>query len=154
MKISQKGIDLIKAFESFSPKVYICPAGLPTIGYGTVIDTKEEEYLRSKVLTEPEASELLRKELPHYESIVNKMVGNIDQHKFDALVSFVFNCGPEAFRTSTLLKKVKINPNDPSIANEFNKWVNGGGKKLPGLVRRRASESHLYFKNEVKLFQS
>jgi lysozyme len=154
MKISQKGVDLIKAFESFRAKAYICPAGLLTTGYGTVIDTAEEQYLKTKVLTEPEASELLGKELTHYESQVYKMTGNIDQCKFDALVSFAFNCGNQALRTSTLLKKVKINPNDPTIANEFNKWVNGGGKKLPGLVRRRASESHLYFKNEVKLFQS
>lgn len=152
MNLSEKGIELIKHFESFRSKMYTCPAGLPTIGYGTVIDTPEEQYLREKELTEQEATDLLSKEVLFYEAQVNKLVKNVNQNQFDALVSFCFNCGPANLRTSTLLKRVKYNPNDPRIANEFNKWVHAGGKRLSGLVRRRAAESHLYFHGELKFF--
>lgn len=151
MKVSEKGIELIKHFESFSPKMYICAAGCQTIGYGTVIDTKEEEYLRTSVLTPKAAEELLKIELEYYQRKVSQMVKPlILQCQFDALVSFAFNCGLENLRGSTLLKKVNTNPKDPSIPVEFGKWKFANGKVLAGLQRRRAAEAFLYMFGELK----
>jgi lysozyme len=61
------------------------------------------------------------------------------------LVSLVYNIGISAFRNSTLLRKVNANPNDSTIRAEFLKWVNSGGKELPGLVKRRKEEADYYF---------
>ena len=66
--------------------------------------------------------------------------------QFDALTSFTYNVGSGAFGGSTLLKKLKVNPNDPTIRDEFMRWVYGGGEILPGLVTRREAEADLYFK--------
>lgn len=70
----------------------------------------------------------------------------LTQHQFDALVSFAFNLGPAALRSSTLMRKVRQNASDPAIRAEFAKWVNARGKRLPGLVARRKDEADLYFK--------
>ena len=93
------------------------------------------------------AEELLKVTIITFESTINGLFYNVtlNQNQFDALVCFVFNIGPNAFAASTLLKKAKVNSNDKTIALEFAKWVNGGGKKLPGLVKRRKAESDLYF---------
>lgn len=147
MRTGELGLALIKSFEGYQPKMYKCPAGLPTIGYGTLIDTAEEEYLKTKVLTEAEATALLAKELVRFEAAVNLMVKKpITQNQFDALVSFAFNCGTKNLQISTLLRLVNNNPNDPAIAEEFMKWTKANGKRLAGLVRRRAAEQTLYFK--------
>ena len=69
----------------------------------------------------------------------------ITQHQFDALLSFTYNVGTGNLARSTLLRKVKTNPKDPSIRGELSRWVYGGGKRLPGLVRRRKMEADLYF---------
>ena len=70
---------------------------------------------------------------------------SINQHQFDALLSFTYNVGTGNLARSTLLRKVKANPQEPSIRTEFSRWVYGGGKRLPGLVRRRKMEADLYF---------
>jgi lysozyme len=72
-------------------------------------------------------------------------VDTINQNQFDALVSFCYNVGPGNLKSSTLLKKVNANPNDPTIRTEFLKWNKGGGKVLAGLTRRRTAEANLYF---------
>ena len=64
---------------------------------------------------------------------------------FDALVSFAYNLGAGNFRKSTLLRKVRANPDNPSIRDEFGRWIYGGGRVLPGLVARREAEADLYF---------
>ena len=79
------------------------------------------------------------------ETEVNRYGFDLTQNQFDALVSFVFNVGAGNFRSSTLLKRLKSNPNDPDIENQFKKWVYDNGKVLPGLVRRRDEEAKLYF---------
>ncbi len=63
----------------------------------------------------------------------------------DALTSFAFNVGTEALRRSTLWSLVKRDPGDPAIAREFSRWVYGGGRRPPGLVKRREEEAALYF---------
>jgi lysozyme len=148
MKTSQTGIDLIKSFEGLELTAYKCPAGIVTIGYGsTYYPDKSPIKMGDKLKDKIAAEELLKATLLTFESTINGLFYNITlkQNQFDALVSLVFNIGPNAFAASTLLKKAKVNPNDKSIEIEFNRWVNGGGKKLPGLIRRRKAESKLYF---------
>jgi lysozyme len=145
--ISSRGLDLIKSFEGFRAAPYMCPAMVPTIGYGaTYYENGTRVKMTDPPISDDRAESLLRTTLTTYEKAVDSMTrDDISQLQFDALVSFAFNLGVNALRGSTLLKKVNTNPGDPAIAAEFAKWVNGGGKKLPGLVRRREAESKLYF---------
>lgn len=146
MKTGQKGIELIKEFEGFEPKVYKCPAGYDTIGYGTVIDTAEEKYLLEKTISKEEAEVLLRKDLDYFEKCVNKLLkSSVSQNQYDAVLSFTYNCGPGNLKSSTLLKKINRDPNDPTIAAEFRRWIYADGQKLLGLQRRREREAELYF---------
>ena len=140
MRISRTGIELIKAHEGLRLAAYICPSGVPTIGYGHTYNVKMGDRI-----TEEQAEKFLIDDLAVAEREVNRYGLNLTQNQFDALVSFVFNVGVGNFRSSTLLKRLKANPNDPDIANQFKKWVYGGGKVLPGLVRRRNEEAKLYF---------
>lgn len=142
MRTGKRGIDLIKGFEGLELVGYLCPANIPTIGYGHT----GPEVKVGKAITPDKATELLAGDLAKFERGVKAVVkSNINQNQFDALVSFAYNCGLGNLYKSTLLKKVNANPDDPAIANEFSKWTRGGGKVLPGLVRRRKAESSLYF---------
>ena len=140
MRTSRKGIEFIKAHEGLRLDAYLCPAGVPTIGYGHTYNVKMGDRI-----TEEQAERLLIGDLIVAETEVNRYGFDLTQNQFDALVSFVYNIGAGNFRSSTLLKRLKANPNDPDIANQFKRWVYGGGKVLPGLVRRRNEEAKLYF---------
>lgn len=145
MKASQKCIELIKRFEGFSAKPYICPAGVPTIGYGSTRDTDGKPItMQHPPITEVQAKALLMATLTTYENAVNRYVKvPLNQNQFDALVDFAYNAGAKNLLTSTLLKK--LNAGDYAGASrEFSKWVYGGGKKLNGLVKRREAERQLF----------
>jgi lysozyme len=146
-KIGQKGLDLIKSFEGLYLKPYLCPANVPTIGYGnTFYENGNKVTLKDPIITEARAIELLMSELGMYEQKVDSYcIDILTQNQFDALVSFCYNVGPGNLKSSTLLKKVNKNPNDPTIRTEFLKWNKGGGKVLAGLTRRRTAEANLYF---------
>lgn len=148
IKIGQAGIDLIKKFEGFRSKPYKCPAGVPTIGYGaTFYPNKKKVTMADPEISEVEASELLENMLDRFEQYVDSYcTDSITQNQFDALVSFCYNLGPANLKASTLLKKVNLNPNDPTIRAEFMKWTKAGGRTLKGLVTRRTAEADLYFK--------
>lgn len=148
MKISQAGLDLITSFEGYhralpdgSCTTYYCPAGVLTIGYGCTEGIKAGE-----VWTKQQAQERFRAELVKHEAAVDRMATvDLNQNQFDALVSFSYNCGIGALQKSTLLKK--LNAGDVAgAARAFASWNKGGGKVLPGLVRRRAAESALFLK--------
>jgi len=143
----KKGIDLIKSFEGFYAKPYICPASVPTIGYGTTrYPNGNKVTLKDTSITEEKGVEYLMDDLKIFEKYVDAYCrDDINQNQFDALVSFCYNLGPNNLKSSTLLKKVNLNPSDPSISNEFLKWNKGGGKVLKGLTKRRQAESNLYF---------
>jgi lysozyme len=147
MKVSQKGLDLIKKFEGFSAKPYICPAGVPTIGYGATYYTNGTKVTMSdEPISEEWAEKLLSNMVHTYEKGVESLViPKITQNQFDALVSFAYNVGVTNFRKSTLLRLVNKDPNNPEIATQFMKWVRGGGKVINGLIKRRQIESQLYF---------
>lgn len=140
MKTSNKGIELIKRHEGFRSKAYKCPADVWTIGYGHTRGVNNGD-----VITKEQGERFLRQDLQHAEGVVNSQHLNLTQCQFDALVSLVFNIGSGNFMRSTLLRKAKADANDSSIAYEFSRWKYGGGKVLPGLVRRRKDESDLYF---------
>lgn len=147
MATGSKGIDLIKTFEGFRSAPYLCPAGIATIGYGATfyLDSKKVT-MKDKHISEPEASELLKKMLRSFENaVITNCQIPINQNQFDALVSFAYNLGAGNLKTSTLLKKVNINPKDATIKDEFMKWTKAAGKVLPGLVARREAEAKLYF---------
>lgn len=140
MTVSVKGYCLIARFESLKFNAYKCPAGVWTIGYGHTKGVKKGDIINYK-----EASDLLKEDCEICAKAVRKC-GNLSQNQFDALVSFTFNVGTAAFNNSTLKKKVVRNNTDPSIKDEFMKWVYAGGKKLQGLINRRNEEAKLYFK--------
>jgi len=147
-KTGPYGIDLIKKFEGYVGVPYKCPAGVPTIGYGaTHYADGSRVTMDDWEITQSEAEALLKHMLIHYETAVDSMTTDaINQHQFDALVSFAYNVGVKALQNSTLLKLVNKNPNDPLIAAQFARWNKAGGKVLAGLVRRRRDEASLYFK--------
>jgi len=145
--IDDAGIDLISSFEGFEPKAYLCPAKVPTIGFGTTrYPWGKKVSLSDPEITRAQGLLYLMHDVKQFELAVDAMaVDTIDQNQFNALVSFAYNLGANALKGSTLLKKVNANPNDLTISAEFGKWVNAGGKKLNGLVRRRRAESEMYF---------
>ena len=146
-KIGTKGLDLIKSFEGLKLKPYLCPANVPTVGYGsTFYENDKKVKLTDPSITEQRASELLLDSLKGFERYVDSYCRyDINQNQFDALVSFCYNLGPANLKSSTLLKKANVNPNDPTIAQEFLKWNKAGGRALKGLTKRRQAESDLYF---------
>lgn len=146
--ISQEGIEMIAKFEGLKLKPYKCSAGVPTIGYGsTYYEDGTRVKLTDSPITKERALELFKNTLSTYEKGVDSYTrDDVNQYQFDALVSFAYNLGTQALKGSTLLKKVNKNPNDPTIAAEFAKWVRAGGKVLKGLQLRRQAEAAHYFK--------
>ena len=138
--ITQDGIDLIKRFEGFSSTVYICPAGYPTIGYGHLV--RSGEFFSE--ISEAEAEELLRKDVESAERAVLRLVNvPLTDGQFDALVSFTYNLGSGALQCSTLRRKVNRQAHS-EVPAQLVRWVWAGGRKLNGLIRRRAVEAKLY----------
>lgn len=141
MKTGENGIELIKQFEGCKLSTYLCPANVLTIGYGHTKGVK-----KGQIITQLEADNLLKEDLTTFEKGITMLVkSNINQNQFDALVSFAFNLGLANLKSSTLLKKVNVNPNDRTIVDEFLKWVYAKKVFLEGLHRRRQAEANLYF---------
>ena len=141
--VTPSGLALIKQFEGFSPTVYICPAGYPTIGYGHVVKPQEREQFANGITTE-QAETLLRQDVQTAERAVLRLITvPLTDGQFDALVSFTFNLGAGALQRSTLRRKVNRGDH-ATVPAEFRKWVWAGGRKLEGLVRRREAETKLY----------
>ena len=140
MKMGEKGIDLIKHFEGFSPTVYRCPSGVATLSYGSTHGITMD----SPPITEEEGLELLMLDIAKLERGVNRLIDvPLNQNQFDALTSFAFNLGNGSLQASTLRKKV--NREDyKGAADEFPRWGVAGGRKLNGLVKRRYAERALF----------
>jgi GH24 family phage-related lysozyme (muramidase) len=143
MKTSSAGINLIKKYEGCRLTAYKCPANVYTIGYGHTKGVKQ-----GMKITKAQAEAYLKQDLVTYENAVNKYVKvPINQNQFDALVSFSFNCGTGALKTSTLLRE--LNKKDYSgAAKQFLKWNKSNGKVLNGLTKRRKEERELFMKKE------
>lgn len=145
MNISKNGIDLIKKFEGCRLTAYKCPSGGYTIGYGHTSGVK-----KGQKISREQAEAYLREDIKKFENGVNKYVCvPLTQNQFDALVSFCFNCGLGAFKTSTLRKK--LNAKDYAGAGkELLRWDKAGGVVLNGLKRRRNAEKALFDKIPVQ----
>ena len=157
MKTSERTKDLIKHHEGVRTKPYLCPAQLWTVGVGHVLypeqaklkleDRKSVTLLMvdNRVWTMEEVNALLDFDLARFERGVARLCPNsiLNQNHFDALVSFAFNVGLGNLQNSGL--RFKYNRGEYAHAsNEFLKWTKGGGKVLPGFVKRRNDERNLF----------
>lgn len=138
--------ELCRRFEGFRAKPYLCPAGIPTIGYGsTYYSDGRKVSLSDPPISEPEAYTLLMQELHHtYLPAVLRLcpVLATDERRLNAIVDFAYNLGNGRLQTSTLRRK--INAKDWNGAKEqLMLWTRGGGKVLPGLLKRRQAECSL-----------
>ena len=141
MKVSQDCIDLVKFFEGFEPKAYLCPANVWTIGYGRTKDVQE-----GYILTEPQAERDLFEELDEFaEQVLNSVKVDLEQNELDALTSWTYNLGVGNLRSSTLLKKLNSGDKN-SVPSEMVRWNKAAGKVLAGLTRRREAEAELWAK--------
>ena len=140
----EKATELIKEFEGFKAEAYKCPAGIWTIGYGWTHGVKEGD-----TITESEASELVQKEVDTIAGQIATALGDnvfqqLNENQVSALIDFVYNLGIGTFKQSSLFKNIMAG--DFNAAGEvFDLYVKGGGKVLPGLVRRRKAEKSLWF---------
>lgn len=147
MELSQKIKQLVKNWEGCRLTAYRCPAGVLTIGYGHT----GPDVTPGKRITQAEADSLFETDIRKCAAKVAPLFAgvNLNNNQLDALVSLSYNIGSLSAKAPTLLRKVKANPDDPSIRAEFlkhvNARVNGILKPLPGLVKRRTAEANHYF---------
>lgn len=141
MKTSRNGLELIKRHEGCRLTSYKCLAGIWTIGYGHT----GRDVVPGMTITSLQAEELLMKDVRWAEDAINQENLPLNQNQFDALVSFVYNIGAGNFRSSTLLKLLRVNPDSLNMRTEFSKWCKAKGSTLPGLAFRRKQEADLYF---------
>jgi lysozyme len=147
MILDNKGYLFITKHEGLSLKPYLCPAKIPTIGYGnTYYSDGKRVTLLDKDITKQQAFEMFKEIANRFAKRVEELViTELTQNQFNALVSFAYNIGTGNFSSSTLLKKVNKNPNDLTLKAEFLRWNKAGGKVLNGLTNRRNEEADLYF---------
>jgi len=139
LKISQRGIDLIKRFEGCELEAYQDLVGKWTIGYG---HTKEvSEGMR---ITKDQAEHMLTEELKEFEGYINNYVFvDLEQNQFDALTSWVYNLGPTNLRNSTMLKVLNAGKYT-EVPYQMKRWNRAGGRVSKGLTRRREAEARLF----------
>ena len=144
MVVSLFGVDIICGFEGKRLAAYDDGVGVWTIGFGTTVYPNGIKVKKGDTCTEAQAKAYMAHDLKKFEATVNKAVTvQLNQNQFDALVSLAYNIGTNAFSKSTLVKK--LNANDiRGAADQFDVWVNAGGKRMQGLVNRRAKEKALF----------
>lgn len=134
-----RAIDLVKKYEGLRLEAYLCPAGIPTIGYGHTLNVRVGQKI-----SEIQADLYLDHDFEEAEEQVKGAVKvPLTPQQLGALTSFVFNLGIGQLKKSTLLKK--LNAGDyQGASREFDKWVFANGKRLLGLIKRRAEERKLF----------
>lgn len=152
MKTGKAGIDLIVKFEGLKLRPYKCPAGLWTVGFGTLIgDGKSLPPEWNRTFSVEECTELLKKDLIRKEKGVARLITcPLTQNEFDALISFVYNLGLGCLQRSTLRQKLNRGDKEGAVRSllKYNKArVNGVLKELRGLTRRRQAEAALFNKD-------
>ncbi|EPS4685159.1 lysozyme [Salmonella enterica subsp. enterica] len=139
MKVSDNGRAFIRAHEGVKLAAYQDGGGVWTIGYGHTRGVKQ-----GQVINHEQADEFLNNDLRQVESCISERVTvALNQNQFDALVSFVFNVGRQAFSDSTLLKKLNED-NYRAAADQFTRWVYDNDKFVQGLYNRRVAERDLF----------
>ena len=144
MVVSLFGVDLSCGLVRKQHTAYDDGVGVWTIGFGTTVYPNGIKVNKGDTCTEAQAKAYMAHDLKKFESAVNNAVKiPLNQNKFDALVSLAYNIGASAFSQSTLVKK--LNTNDiRAAADQFDVWVNAGGKRMQGLINRRAKEKALF----------
>jgi len=165
MRTSDNGIKLMHFFEGYRTKPYLCSASVWTVGYGHVLYqeqirlpvVRKEGYTGmirneynikpedNRIWTKTEIDELFRDDVGTFERGVFRLVPGVvgRQGSFDALVSFAFNAGLGNLQRSQI--RMRANRGDwEGAADAFRQWTMGGGKVLPGLVKRREAEIALF----------
>lgn len=133
------GLQLVKSFEGLRLNAYRDPVGIWTIGYGTTRGVKP-----GMVVTPEQAESLLQGDLTRFEQAISEAVEvPLTENQFSALVSFTYNVGASALRSSTLLKRLNQG-NYAAAADQFPRWNRAGGRVLAGLTRRRNAERALF----------
>lgn len=151
MKPSYKCLNFIKNEEQCVLHAYLDQAGIPTIGWGSTVYPDSKKVKMGETISQTYADAVLKWELENKANGVNACIKGItlNQNQFDALVSFAYNVGLGALQTSTVLKRVRANPDDPTIADALLMWnkITKDGKKVEskGLTSRRKREAALYF---------
>ena len=141
MKVSQECVNLVKFFEGFEAKAYLCPANVWTIGYGRTRNVKEGD-----MINELQAERDLLEELEEFgHQVLNTVQVPLEQNEFDALTSWTYNLGVGNLQSSTLLKKLNSGDKN-SVPSEMLRWNKAAGKVLAGLTRRREAEAKLWEK--------
>ena len=158
LRTTERGLALIREFEGLRLTGYVCPAGVPTIGYGhTEVaggsirykdGTTASKVIVGRAITKAEAERILAADINRFEDGVERAIGpathaRLSPHQFDALVSLAFNIGLGTFGKSTVLRRVKAGQFD-NVPAAIMMWVKAKGKTLPGLVRRRRAECALW----------
>lgn len=145
---TKAAIDLIKEFEGFKGEPYKCPAGVPTIGYGTTIYPDGRKVsMRDDDITEAEATEYLQHEVDKIRIGLNARLSSLqlNTNQICALISWVYNLGFGNFDKSTMYKMLR-EKNYTKAVKSLQEWNKGGGVVLAGLVRRRKAEAELFNK--------
>lgn len=136
---------LIEKLEGFRENAYLDSGGVWTIGIGT---TKYPNKIPVKKgdgpITKQEAYYYMQNDLKPIKAFLDTLPG-LNENQYASLASFAYNVGLTAFKNSTLLKLVKINPNDEEIEKQFQRWVYDNGVKIKGLANRREQEIQFYF---------
>jgi GH24 family phage-related lysozyme (muramidase) len=142
--------DLIKSYESWKPVAYLCPAGVPTIGWGHCRGVTKQDVKNKRTISKAIGQKFFDEDVAAAEADVEKYVKvPLTQGQFDCLVSFVFNVGGSKFGSSTIVKLLN-KKNYDAIPAQMMRWVNalnpktGEREPLPGLVRRRRAELVLW----------
>ena len=144
MKVSQECVNLVKFFEGFEGKAYLCPANVWTIGYGRTRNVQEGDRI-----TEVQAERDLLEELEEFaEQVLNSVKVELTQNELDALTSWTYNLGVGNLNSSTLLKKLNAGDKN-SVPSEMIRWNKAAGKVLAGLTRRREAEAKLWAKEVI-----
>jgi len=143
--VPDAAVALVAKWEGFRSRPYLCPAGVPTIGYGaTYYMDGKRVTLGDAPLQEPDARLLLRSHLARFAGQVDAAVKvPINAGERGALVSLAYNIGIGAFRGSTLLAMLNAGNRD-GAAGQFARWNRAGGKVLTGLTARRAEEAAMF----------
>ena len=153
LHISDKGLQLLMHYEGCKLEAYLCPAKIPTIGYGNTFYADGKPVKLGDKITKQQADELLPAIVQKFAiSVANAIKTSVSQHQFDAMVSLAYNIGIGNFIKSTLLGLVNKKASDIQVANEFMKWNKSNGKILEGLNKRRKSEAELYKTGNVVYF--
>lgn len=145
MKISERGLAIIKTSEGCKLKAYLCPAKVLTIGYGHT----GSDVFEGQEIDQAEADLLLRRDVAQFERCITKSCpGPTTQSQFDAMVSLAFNIGEGAFRRSSVCRLHNAGK-FPEAQQAFALWNKAGGKVVGGLVTRRAREADRYDDDEL-----